>query len=252
MQSFRFSWSGTTRADAIDEELSREMVKAGCYELHFGVESGSTKILKKMRKNIQLDDVFQARKICKNNGIKFVALMMLGYPYETDKDRDETNTFLEKLKPDRWSSCEQTFILPGTALYRDCKRNNLVDDSFWLGNSNLFYLDGIKLIPSCQTVSDIATVQNWGPTSTLKATPFNTQNDEHSAFWFKVDAPLTSHQHIVIGNILLPTVNSGCISTATFPHSKLSRFLDDECSYKIYIFDGHRHVKQFIGLFTIT
>lgn len=251
MQSYQFSWSGTTRADAIDDELAKEMVKAGCYELHFGVESGSTQILKRMRKRINLNEVFQARHICQKNGIKFVALMMLGYPYETDKDRDDTNQFLEKLKPDKWSSYEQTFILPGTALYRDCKRRGIVDDLFWLGESDFFYLDGLKLISPCKTVSDIATVQHWGPTSTLQATPFNKQNDEHSAFWLKLDAPLTLHQHIVFEDILLPTVHSGCITTATFPHSKLSRYLENEGSYKIYIFDGQRLVKQFVGLFSI-
>jgi anaerobic magnesium-protoporphyrin IX monomethyl ester cyclase len=251
MQSYSFSWSGTTRADAIDDELAKEMVKAGCYELHFGVESGSANILKLMRKKIHMEHVLEARQICKNNQIKFVALMMLGYPYETDKDRAESLSFLDKLEPDRWSSYDETFILPGTALYTDCKKRKMVDDTFWLDTTPFYCLEGLRLVKHCTDVTNISTVLEWGPKSTPQDTPFNLQIDGNSAFWFKFNTPLTSTQHIMIADIILQTMHSESITTAIFPHTKLSSLLGERGSHKIYIFDGIRYVKQYVGTFIV-
>jgi radical SAM superfamily enzyme YgiQ (UPF0313 family) len=135
---YNFSWCGTTRYDLVDEEMVRLMESAGCYKLSFGIESGSAAILKLMNKKIDLSLAFEARDICHGAKIAFVALMMQGYPGETDETREEDRLFLEKLQPDQCGTLGYTMILPGTALYAEMKRRSLITDDFWLGEEECF------------------------------------------------------------------------------------------------------------------
>ncbi|MFA6281476.1 MAG: cobalamin-dependent protein, partial [Candidatus Omnitrophota bacterium] len=54
LSRYGFAWRGTTRVDCVDEELVREMFVSGCYNLTFGIESGSPEMLKKINKNTDL------------------------------------------------------------------------------------------------------------------------------------------------------------------------------------------------------
>jgi len=100
LSDFGFAWFGTTRADRLDEELADMMKACGCYELSFGIESGSPRILQRMNKMLDLEQSLNARMFCKRAGIKFTALMMYGFPYETPETVHQTQAFLQKLQPD--------------------------------------------------------------------------------------------------------------------------------------------------------
>ncbi len=143
---YNFSWSGATRCDLVDEELVRMMESAGCYELAFGIESGSASILKRMNKEINISRAFEAREICRRAKIAFVALVMQGYPGETLETKREDMEFLEKLRPDEVSTLGYTMILPGTALYTEMKKQSFITDDFWLGEELFFVYE--KEIPA--------------------------------------------------------------------------------------------------------
>jgi len=133
LEKYNFSWGGTTRSDKLDLELALRMAEVGCHRLAFGIESGSQKILDRMHKQLDLAKSFEAREACRKAGIHFTALMMKNFPGTTPETNKETEEFLVKLQPDSTGSVGATWVFPGTALYQECKRAGLIDDSFWLG-----------------------------------------------------------------------------------------------------------------------
>jgi radical SAM superfamily enzyme YgiQ (UPF0313 family) len=113
-----FTWEGWTRANTIDDELVQIMKKAGFVRVSFGIESGSPKILKKIKKGIKQKDIVAGYKIMKKNGIETRGSVMLGHAYETRETAYETLRFVKSLK-----DCNQMYIsiatpYPGTELYQ--------------------------------------------------------------------------------------------------------------------------------------
>jgi anaerobic magnesium-protoporphyrin IX monomethyl ester cyclase len=142
LKQFRFSSFGTTRIDCMDEEMVKAMADAGFYALSFGLESGSPYILQKMNKETDNSNAFKVREAVAKAGMSFIALMVQGYPYETDKERQETLDFLRRLDPDKVNAVEHTMVMPGTQLYVECKRAGLLDDNFWLGTEPYYIYRG--------------------------------------------------------------------------------------------------------------
>jgi radical SAM superfamily enzyme YgiQ (UPF0313 family) len=142
LRKFGFSSFGTTRADHMDDEMAACMKEGGFYELSFGLESGSPTVLKRMHKKCDLDAAFKAREALRKAGIVFTALMIHGFPYETEETRQETRDFLSRLKADKVCGIGHTMVLPGTALYVECKRARLIDDDFWLGEEPYYVYRG--------------------------------------------------------------------------------------------------------------
>ena len=78
------------RLDTLDLELLKLMKRAGCYFLILGVESGSDRILKHMRKKITVAQVEEKTRLVAQAGILPHAFFMLGYPEETEADIQAT------------------------------------------------------------------------------------------------------------------------------------------------------------------
>jgi anaerobic magnesium-protoporphyrin IX monomethyl ester cyclase len=93
-------WICDTRADMLTQELLVKMRAAGCRTIWFGVESGVQRILEKINKHISLEQVEQAFKMCRREGIQVAASFMLGIPGETKADMKTTFKFAQKLNPD--------------------------------------------------------------------------------------------------------------------------------------------------------
>ncbi|MEK7483339.1 MAG: radical SAM protein, partial [Planctomycetota bacterium] len=83
-------WMFYGRVDFIDRETAGLLKAAGCCEIRFGVESGSEKVLRKIKKDITLEEIGSAFNICRDAGIDCVALFMIGFPFETPEDLNLT------------------------------------------------------------------------------------------------------------------------------------------------------------------
>ena len=122
----------TTRTDCIDEELVHKLKEAGCYEISFGIETGSQALLEKMSKDNDIQNSERAIRICKEAGLTVAALLIVGNLGETAQTVQETVEFLKRTRPDKASCVGGLWILPGTKLYSHCKEIGFIDDSFWL------------------------------------------------------------------------------------------------------------------------
>ena len=99
-RDIKIPWGCNIRADSVDEDLLRLMKRAGCQEVWIGVESGSPKILKEMKKDIELDKVRWVFKVTAELGFFRRAYMLLGMPEENLDDVRLSEKIVDEIKPD--------------------------------------------------------------------------------------------------------------------------------------------------------
>ena len=124
-KSMKVTWSCPTRVDFITSELVKEMKSAGCSSISLGIESGSEDTLKRIGKNVTLDQVRRGVKIIKDEGIRIMGYFVFGFPWETKEHFEVTLDFIEELDLD---VVQYNFAvpLPGTELYRLVEREGML------------------------------------------------------------------------------------------------------------------------------
>jgi len=132
-RKLNFVWECEARANTIDSEIVQAMKRAGCEFIDLGVESGSNKILKNIKKDITVEQVIEAVKVIKKAGIGLKIFIMHGLPGETYEDIKKT-VFLSrylchKLKADG-ATQGITIIYPGTELEKIAKEMGTLPKDF--------------------------------------------------------------------------------------------------------------------------
>lgn len=120
-----------TRADRVDGESLSWLKSAGCDMLDIGVESGNDYIRNYvLKRNMPIEKLKHSCKLIKKAGIRLWTFNMIGLPYETAENIEETIKLNKQLKPNVvFVSVFQPY--PGTELYDLCKKNG------WLTNMHL-------------------------------------------------------------------------------------------------------------------
>ena len=89
MNKLEMEWSCFGRVDLMDVGLMRAMEKAGCTSVYYGVESGSDKVLEKIRKGFTietaLDRLFESVAFFDS-----IASFIWGFPFESAHDLQKT------------------------------------------------------------------------------------------------------------------------------------------------------------------
>lgn len=111
-----FEWACQTRADYVDGPLLKLMKRAGCRLIHFGVESGSARILAATNKRITLEQIERGIAETKQAGIDQLCFFMFGFPGETAEDMEATIAFAKRLNP-TYASFHAVTPYLGTKLY---------------------------------------------------------------------------------------------------------------------------------------
>jgi len=91
------TWSCLGRVDNVDEEILKLMKKAGCWQINYGFESGSQRILDIINKKIKVEDSERAVAITRKAGIKVKGLFMMGNFGETKESISETINFIKRM-----------------------------------------------------------------------------------------------------------------------------------------------------------
>ncbi len=116
-RSLDIRWGFETRVDLVDRELLDFMNKAGCFRIHFGVETGDEEILSRIGKpHIDKDKIKNAFDDSKEAGIFTHAHMMIGFPDDSWKSIEKSKDFLREINPDDMDVNIVT-PYPGTKLY---------------------------------------------------------------------------------------------------------------------------------------
>jgi len=126
----RVKWSCETRVNLVDYKFLKLLKRSGCWEIHFGVESGTQRLLDKVQKDIKLEEVKKTFEACNKLGIVIKAFFMIGLPTETREDSLRTIQFAKDLNP-TWAQFTITTPYPGTKLHDDCLKEGTVRNFDW-------------------------------------------------------------------------------------------------------------------------
>jgi len=125
------SWAAISHVNYVDEEVLFWMRKAGCTQISYGVESGSSRIRRLLNKNTRADQIQQAFSLTTRYGILSRAYFIYGCPGENWDTIQETIDLIQAIKP-----LGVIFyildIFPGTALYADFLKRSGGSDDIWL------------------------------------------------------------------------------------------------------------------------
>lgn len=144
IEDIGLSWATLSRVDRVDEEILAKMKKAGCFEIEFGVESGSDRILSAMDKRASVTQVRSALRQTYEAGIKNKVFLVHGYPGENMDSVGETIALLEEIGD--WIERVSLFRfvpLPGTYVYKNGQKFGLrgMDSSDeWDGNWGKYHI----------------------------------------------------------------------------------------------------------------
>jgi anaerobic magnesium-protoporphyrin IX monomethyl ester cyclase len=108
-------WGCQAHVKTADEEMFLAMKKVGLVQLDFGVESGSNRVLKSLKKDSTDDAIRRAFSIAHKTGLRTTATFMFGSPDETAEDVEKTMRLAQEIRPDFVSSFFIT-PYPGTEL----------------------------------------------------------------------------------------------------------------------------------------
>jgi anaerobic magnesium-protoporphyrin IX monomethyl ester cyclase len=118
------------RLNAIkDIKTYKLMRKAGFRMILFGLESANQRTLDKLNKNLSVEEIEPALKMCKEAGLEPHITVMVGYPWEAKEETTRTLNFVKKLFQKGYiDSLQATLAIPypGTPLYEYCQENNLL------------------------------------------------------------------------------------------------------------------------------
>jgi radical SAM superfamily enzyme YgiQ (UPF0313 family) len=122
-------WGCEGRVDSVCMQLFPLMAQAGCRTLMFGIESGSQKILDRLKKEQTLAEIEAAVTNAKRAGIEIVhGFFVVGNPDETEDDMRQTFRFASKLRLDTFAF-NRLCVYRGTPLWQEYVRRGLVDDA---------------------------------------------------------------------------------------------------------------------------
>jgi radical SAM superfamily enzyme YgiQ (UPF0313 family) len=121
-------WGCEGRVDSVAQYLFPAMAKAHCRTLMFGIESGSQKILDRLKKEQTLEQVEEAVTNAKQAGIEIVhGFFTVGSPDETVEDLRATFDFAARLRLDTFNF-NRLCVYRGTPLWQEYLDRKLVDD----------------------------------------------------------------------------------------------------------------------------
>ncbi|MBN2453409.1 MAG: radical SAM protein [Candidatus Omnitrophica bacterium] len=135
-RKLKIFFDAVTRVDCINEKLLRSMRSAGCYKISFGIETASPRLLKIMHKSVNMDRAVKSIQLTVDSGIQADIFIIAGCIGETWETVNETVDFLNRIRPSRVSVSPGLMVFPGTRLYEHAKKENFIDDDFWLSDYN--------------------------------------------------------------------------------------------------------------------
>jgi radical SAM superfamily enzyme YgiQ (UPF0313 family) len=139
-RKLKIRWSDCVRVDRLDKESIYRMREAGCIRMVFGMETASKRLLRYIKKEIELeqleDMLYWADKLNIWTSIEIIS----GLPYENEKDVEETISFLKRNKDHVDALYYNAFNIKDTSLIQIYPEKYGITNIFELSN----YEDGFS------------------------------------------------------------------------------------------------------------
>lgn len=123
-------WSCAGRVDMVTPEILAMMKEAGCWQIWYGVESGSQKVLDTIKKGTTIEGIRKAVLWTKQAGINPCGFFIIGHPGDTHETIQETIRFALSLP---LAETHATFMtpFPGSELYTSHEKYGEFIDRDW-------------------------------------------------------------------------------------------------------------------------
>lgn len=135
-KELKFKYKIQSRVDLLlQEDTISALAESGAETVWVGAESGSQKILDAMDKGTTVDQIYNATKLLKKNGIRTAFFLQFGYLGEGKEDIQKTIDMVLELMPDE-IGISVSYPLPGTKFY-DKVKEQLKDKTNWTDSDEL-------------------------------------------------------------------------------------------------------------------
>jgi hypothetical protein len=139
-----FTWTCSARTNCVSEEMLDQMKESGCIAIFFGIETGSDRIQKEIKKNLNLDHAISMVKHASGLGIFIFVSYMAGFPGETRNDLNDTlRSIVQMAVEGARPQLTLLSILPGTPIYEQ-QMEELEYDEIHSGFSVCLLTDKMK------------------------------------------------------------------------------------------------------------
>lgn len=126
----KIKWAGLMRANAAPLDILKMMKKSGCVQVEFGFETGSSRMLKVVRKGVTLEQNYAAARNSHKAGLRLLASMIVGCPSETLAEYNETIEFLRDIEP-HYIGFNKFIPLPGSQFFKDLSAEGKLGNEDW-------------------------------------------------------------------------------------------------------------------------
>jgi len=120
------TWACHGKVDWVDLEMLQAMKKAGCWQISYGIESGSQEVLDKINKGIKIEQTENALKWSKQAGLRVKGFFMAGSFGETKETIKQTLKFIKKEPIDDFHMTCFT-PMPATVSWKIADKYGMVD-----------------------------------------------------------------------------------------------------------------------------
>jgi len=126
--NLQMRWSGQVAPrHQMRGQLFDRMRRAGCFKVQIGVESGSEKVLKLMKKPYLPQTAAENIKAAKSSGMETEIFLLVGFPGETEREFRRTIDFIKRSSRyiDTIKSINTLHLIAGTEIYEKPESFNL-------------------------------------------------------------------------------------------------------------------------------
>jgi radical SAM superfamily enzyme YgiQ (UPF0313 family) len=131
-----------TRAEVFDTEVADLLYRSGCRALAFAPESGSPEILKKVKKQVDLDHMLTAMRAAVRRGLKLSCFIVIGFPDDTPATLRQTLSLIRRMAVlGVYDVAVSKFVpYPGSELFRRLQLEGKIelDDEFFVSPMDFY------------------------------------------------------------------------------------------------------------------
>jgi len=126
---FHFSWSCSSHPNLLDFDTMKLMKQAGCWQIAYGIESGSQRILDVVKREVRIPRMRETLRMTRAAGIRTKGYVMIGHPTEGLDSLAEDVEFLKTVELD---ICQITKFTPypGTPAYPTIREHGTFDEDW--------------------------------------------------------------------------------------------------------------------------
>ena len=120
-EGFTFTWSCNSHPNLLDAATMDLMKRAGCWQIAYGIESGSQRVLDVVKREVRIPKMRETLRMTRAAGIRAKGYVMIGHPTEALDSLAETAAFLKEVELD---ICQITKFTPypGTPSYSTIRK----------------------------------------------------------------------------------------------------------------------------------